>query len=294
MFDFFTLENYWIFPAIIAAIYIAITNFAQGNIGGKNRMRELQLQMKGIQKRMTEAAKNKRDSELDEAISENWKLTMDIMKIQMQMFVVLIGALLLLSYSFPLAEPGTQDDIRLQLFDDGLAAHCDATAGDSAFSNCYQLPSNAKKGAWMVDFYLHSPSGEQLARQGAPLYYEGGTPEDIWLQAASQNSWFDGLTGKTAYRLNVSTGKQNYSSGETVALSAFSLPASPAEAKLEAVLDSGTFFHVDLPFSIPLLNIRRIIGSYGVFIFSAFVLSIVYSIAKALYAKIKGPAKPAQ
>ncbi|MEM2138295.1 MAG: hypothetical protein QW568_04360 [Candidatus Anstonellaceae archaeon] len=312
--DFFTLENYWVFPVVIAAIYIAITNFAQGNIGGKNRMRELQLQMKDVQKRMTESAKNKREDELNSAISENWKLTMEIMKIQMQMFAILIGALLLLSYIFPLIEPGTQDDVRLQLFDDGLAAHCDAAAGDGKFSNCYTIPSGAKKGAWIVDFYLYSSSGEQLARQGAPLYHEGGKAEDIWLQTASQNGLLDGLLGKVAYSLNVSTGKQNYSSGETVALSAAVSPkingadamvtAKPAGdspsslpqygPKLEAVLDSGTFFHVDLPFSIPLLNIRRIIGSYGVFIFAAFVLSIVYSIIRALYAKIKGQAKPAQ
>jgi len=214
--------------------------------------------------------------------------------LQMQMFVVLIGALLLLSYAFPLVEPGTKDDVRLPLFDDGLAAHCDAAAGDGAFSNCYALPSDAAKGAWMVDFYIHSSSGESLARQGAPLYYEGGKPEDIWLQTATQNGLLDGFLGKVAYHLNVSTGKQNYSAGETVSLSASSVPALQPGSKLEAVIDSGTFFHVDLPFSIPLLNIRRIIGSYGVFIFSAFVLSIVYSIAKALYAKIKGPAKPAQ
>lgn len=257
-------------------------------------MKALQQEMKELQKKMTDAAKNKRDNELNEAISQNWKITMEIMKIQMQMFVVLIGLLLLLSYTFPIVEPGTQDDVKLALYDDGLASHCDISSGDGIFSNCYAFPANATRGAWVADIYLYSAAGEQLARQGAPIYYEGGKPEDLWLQTASQSGLLEGLQGKVAYTINASTGKQNYAKGETAAISAHSLPAQQPGGKFEAALDSGTFFHVDLPFSIPLLNIRRIIGSYGFFIFSAFVLSIVYSIAKAAYAKIPKPAKPAQ
>ncbi len=283
---FFEMANYWIFPVAIAAIYIAITNFTQNNIGGKGRMKVLQQEMKELQKKMTDAAKDKREGELNDAISQNWKLTSEIMQIQLKMFAVLIVMLLSLAYIFPFFEPGTSDDVKLQLFDDGLASHCDAKSGDGVFSNCYKLLSSAVKGAWVADFYLRSESGDQLARFAAPLYYDGGKPEDIWLQSASQNSWLDGLTGKTAYALNVSSGKQNYTAGETISLSAFATPSAPAGAKFESVLDSGTFFHVDLPFAIPLLNIRRIIGSYGLFIFSAFLLSISYSIAKSVYGSI--------
>ena len=53
----------------------------------------------------------------------------------------------------------------------------------------------------------------------------------------------------------------------------------------------GTFYYVDLPFTIPLINIRRIIGSYGVFLFAAFVISILYSIGKAVYSAVMKKSK---
>ena len=58
------------------------------------------------------------------------------------------------------------------------------------------------------------------------------------------------------------------------------------DATMQSSANMGTFFHVDLPFTLPLLNIRRIIGSNGVFIFYAFVLGIAYSIGRALYSKV--------
>ena len=61
-------------------------------------------------------------------------------------------------------------------------------------------------------------------------------------------------------------------------------PAMPSDAKLEVSINQGTFFYYDLPATIPLINIRRIIGSYGFFLFLAFVLSIVYSIGKTIFA----------
>ena len=71
--------------------------------------------------------------------------------------------------------------------------------------------------------------------------------------------------------------------GQTVALHATVSPKPPNDARLEGALNMGTFYYVDLPFTIPLINIRRIIGSYGVFLFAAFVISILYSIGKAVY-----------
>ncbi|MCX8194640.1 MAG: hypothetical protein N3G22_00815 [Candidatus Micrarchaeota archaeon] len=62
-------------------------------------------------------------------------------------------------------------------------------------------------------------------------------------------------------------------------------PALPSNPAVEAVLNSGTFFHIDLPFALPLLNIRRIIGSTGVFIFFVFVIGLGYSIASSAYKK---------
>jgi len=107
--------------------------------------------------------------------------------------------------------------------------------------------------------------------------------------------------GKAAYHLNISTGKQNYAAGQTVPITATVSPpiqavnavllapgegagaAKPLQGpRLEGVVNMGTAFYVDLPFPLPLINISRISGSYGVFIFFAFVIGIALSIGKSL------------
>jgi len=282
----FNLENYWLFIIIIAAIYVAASTFIQMNIGGKNRFKALQDEMRENQKKMIEATKAKRDKESEELMSQYWKLTSELMKLQFMFLIPLLVIFAGLAFFLPLVEPGTEDDIRLQLYDDGLPSHCDMEAADGIFSNCYTIPPSAQKGAWVIDAHLYSQENESLAKNSTAIYIEGGKPADIWLQSQAQGGILDGLMGKEMHTLSVSTGKANYSIGETASISALASPADPSN-RLEATINSGTFFYVDLPFALPLINISRIIGSYGVFIFLAFVLSICYSIGKAIYGAAK-------
>ncbi len=285
---FFDLSNYWVFLFFIAILYVAVNNFIQDNIGGKGKFKELQAQMRDMQKKMTEAAKAHRDKEYEAFSSEYLKQTMALTQLQMKMaFLILIPFLILVTFVFPAFEPGAEDDLSVQLFDDGLASHCDAAAGDGNYSGCAALPPEGRRGAWVVDVHLKSAENETLSRAATAIYYEGGKPEDVWLQSTSQSGLLDIVLGKTAYFLNASTDAQDYLSGQTVAIRAAAHPQPPAKsAYYWASLNSGTFFHLDLPAPLPLLNIRRIIGSNGVFIFFAFVLGITYSIGRALYSKV--------
>lgn len=354
---FFDLTNYWAFIIVVSFIYILVVNFAQNNIGGKGRMRAIQKEMADIQKKLFEAAKRPgNDPEYAELSEKNSKLTFEMVGVQLKMTVVLLALFIpLVSFVFPAFEPNGQDDFRFGLFDDGLAAHCDAIASDGTYSGCLPLPATGVKGAWMVDAYMNSSQGELLARQGAAVYYEGGAPEDIWLQSFSAAGLMDGVSGKKPYMLYAAADKPSYKSGETAKVFARSfqivsksgnslndivtslgksiaVPSADETAKIsnfsaskereaiitiggkeclfrkqaalfgedvavgiasvpqgaafEANSNSGTFFYVDLPFPLPLLNIRRIIGSYGVFIFLAFIMSIAYNMAKSAYQKI--------
>jgi len=280
---YFDLANYWIFIALLATVYVALTTTIQSNIGGKNRLKTLQEEMKNVQLQLMEASKSKDPKESDVIMKKYWDLTGELMKAQFQMLGVLLVILFVFMAIFPHFEPGMEDDMRGVLFDDGLAAHCDSLAGDGVYSGCFAIPASANTGAWVADVYLYSARNESLARNGTALYVEKGVPEDIWIQPVSQSGFLDGLLGKTAYHINATTDRQNVTRGQTVALHAAVSPSPPKEARLEAALDMGTFYYVDLPFTIPLINIRRIIGSYGVFLFAAFVISILYSIGKAAY-----------
>src|SRR3989338_6621999 len=236
----FDLENYWFFLALCAIAYIALTRYAQNNVGGKGRLKELQLEIREVQKTMMDAGKNRNEK--------------------------------------------AADDVRIALFDDGLAAHCDAAAGDGIRSNCYALPENATAGAWTLDGFVRA-GGAEIVRNATAFYVEGGEAEDAWLQQ-TRPSFIDGILGKKVPALNVSMDRKDYSRGQTVEIRAFAEPREPPAEGFEfgAVLDSGTKLYIDLPFAIPLINIRRIIGSYGVFIFSVFVLGLAYSAAGGAYA----------
>ena len=284
---FFDYSNYWIFVLLLAAVYLAVINFAQANVGGKNRMKALQEEMRQVQLAMTDAAKKNDQTAMNEAMSKNWKLTGELMWLQMQLMAVFLVLLLIIFPPiYPIFEPGPEDDVRLPLFDDGLPSHCDLKAGDGIFSNCYTLPAGGKRGAWIIDAHLYSSSNESLARNATAIFYEGGKLDDVWLQS-SQTGMLDGLLGRKAYHLNVSTDKKDYAARETVAVFAQALPEIPQGGRMEAAINSGTAFYIDLPFAIPLINIRRISGSYGVLLVLAFVLSMIYSIGKAIYAKAR-------
>jgi len=283
-FVYFDLANYWVFIALLAIVYVALTTTIQANIGGKNRLKTIQEEMKDVQLKLMAASKNKDTTESDVIMKRYWDLTGELMKVQFQMLGVLLVVLFVFMAIFPHFEPGGEDDLRAQLFDDGLAAHCDALSGDGVFSGCFAIPAGANTGAWTADIYLRSPSNETLAKNGTAIYVEKGVPEDVWIQPVVQSGFLDGLMGKTAYHINATSSAQNVTRGQAVALHATVSPAAPNDAVLEGALNMGTFYYIDLPFTIPLINIRRIIGSYGVFLFAAFVISILYSIGKAAYA----------
>jgi len=282
----FDLANYWIFIALLATVYVALTTTVQANIGGKNRLKTLQEEMKNVQLQLMEASKNKDAADSDAIMKKYWGLTGELMVIQFKMLGILLVILFAFMAIFPHFEPGMEDDLRAPLFDDGLAAHCDAAAGDGVFSNCFAIPASAGTGAWVADACLYSAGNETLAKNGTALYVEKGVPEDVWVQPVAQTGFIDGLMGKTAYFINATADRQNVTRGQAVALHATVSPAIPKDARLEGALNMGTFYYVDLPFTIPLINIRRIIGSYGVFLFAAFVISILYSIGKAAYSAI--------
>jgi hypothetical protein len=291
---FFDLSNYWIFVAFIGAIYVGISTFAQNNIGGKGRLRGLQAEIKEVQQRMAAHAKDKNDKEVNAAIEQNWKLAMEMMVIQLKLAVAILAVFFIATaFIFPNVEPGKEDDIKLQLFDDGLALHCDALTGDGIFSGCLALPQDAQKGAWAIDVFLRSDAGDTLAHNATPIFVEGGEGWQVLTQVQPAGL-LDGLLGKVPKSIALDFAGQEFVRGQTVALRAAAYEQKGgkmqqmmelAGGKMEAVADSGTFFYYDPPIPIPLINVRRIIGSGGFFIFIAFVLSMCYSVLKAAYGK---------
>jgi len=283
----FGFQEYFVVLLLLAAIYVVFFNFAQGKVGGARNIKALQVEMREIQKKMSDAAKSKDEKALNEAINQNWKLTMEILVIQVKLMAIIFGILIPLSWCFPYVEPGTADDIHLIMADNGLASHCDALEGDGIHSACVPIPQNATFGAWTIDIFLKSVKNETLARNATALFCNGGTHEDVWLQSSAVSNIFDSISGKAQYGLNISNVTEKCAPGSTLQLSVKPTPKIPPGAYVEATANSGTFLYLDLPFAIPLINIRRIIGSYGIFIFLVFMFSMTYGLGKSAYLELK-------
>ena len=77
--------------------------------------------------------------------------------------------------------------------------------------------------------------------------------------------------------IGVSIDKEEYSIGDTIKVTA--TPSKTYE-KVDAVLNSGTWFYVDLPFTIPIINVNRINDIYFFFItisiLSGLIISPIY------------------
>lgn len=59
------------------------------------------------------------------------------------------------------------------------------------------------------------------------------------------------------------------------------------EGEFSLILDNGTSFYADLPFTIPVINVKRIIGVQYWFIFVAFTIGLLHSIVVFVYTKLK-------
>lgn len=284
---FFSLDNYWAFILIVAVLYYIVSNFVQNNVGGKGRLAKLKQEMKETQLKLIEAGKQKDSSQSELIMSEYWKQTGELMTLQFKMLGVLLVLLIGLMWIFPYFEPGMEDDIKAALYDDGLEEHCDYAPNDGIYSNCFAIGKEAKAGAWTAHAILSKANNEIVAKNGTEIYVEGGVPEDVWVQTITRGGIIDKIVGNKEYHLNVTAEPKRAMRGQTVALRAKPDAKLEPGMHIEAVLDSGTFYYLDLPFAIPLINIRRIIGSYGVFIFAVFLISIAYNMTKAIYAKAK-------
>ncbi len=89
-------------------------------------------------------------------------------------------------------------------------------------------------------------------------------------------------------QVSASTDKREYNPGEIVKLYAFDMNAVSAVA----VLDNGTVFYVDLPFTIPLIftNVQRIYQAYWWFIFISLIANLGFALGMAVINRNKAAA----
>jgi len=279
--EFFDQNSFTIFLMACAVVYVVLFNFLQKKFGKADRMMEIQKELNAINKGVGEASRRRDNAAVEELMKKQSPLLSELMSIQMRMLPLSLGLFIPVIMLLSAIEPYVLDDSRIALFDDGLLAHCDAAANDLIYSNCISLNSSSQQGAWV--FSAEGFLGESLVAQNATAFYvEKGKPEDVFLQS-KQHGILDIVLGAKAVSISPYTDKQAYSLGETVQLHA---KTSEQVDRASASINNGTFYFVDLPVPIPILNIQRLVGATGAFILFSFVFSILFSFAKGILKKM--------
>lgn len=279
--EFFDQNSFTIFLMFCAVVYIILSNWLQKKFGKSERLMEIQKELNAINKGVGEASKRKDNAAVEELMKKQSPLLSELMSLQMRMLPITLGLFIPVIMLLSAVEPYMLDDSKIVLFDDGLLSHCDAAANDLIYSNCLALNSTSQKGAWVfsAEAFLN---GAQVAQNATAFYVEKGKPEDVFIQA-KQHGILDIVLGTKAVSISPYTDKTTYSSGESVQFHAI---VSEQVDKVDASINNGTFYFVDLPIPIPLLNIQRLVGATGFFILCTFIFSLLFSFAKGILKKM--------
>lgn len=265
----FTL--YAAFVTIMAVIYSFAVRELQYRFGNRKETEEFQRKSKELNDQMKEASKRKDQAKIEELMKKQTELLPEMNKIMMGQFKMMIPILIIffaLTWVVSNFDQTIQDDITITLMDNG--AGCDALAGDRVFSACY-LPESKNYGAWAVEVKSFGQNNASIGENSTYFIYGTGDEEP----------YFKGPKGEP---VSVYLSKQRYAAGEEIAIYA----KSGSAASMVAHLDNGTRFYVDLPFTIPIINVKRINEAYWWFIFVSIISGLVISFIMGKIKNIPG------
>jgi hypothetical protein len=263
----------------------------QNKLIDKTEMEAIQKESKELSKEYEKAQKAKDKKAMDEILQRQMEFLPRMNKAMMGQFkpmFVILAIFALCSGLIGQLDPTIKDDIRLNLSDDGKG--CDRIAGDGTFSGCYQLGNSTDFGKWTILAKMYEGSAELGKNETYFLYNATDVLIDKYVEAGLGEG------------LDISAGKESYMPGENVSIYATphnmtrggsflfiptSAPRETQVSRVEATLSNGTYFRVDLPVSIPLVNINRIYQPYTWFIMISLIANIILSVAIGQYDKMK-------
>lgn len=260
---------YALIIALLAVVYSLISRKIQYKFGNQKEMEALNKETKELNEEYKKAvARN--DKKETERIMQKQMETMGKMwggvAGQFKTLLPILGMFLLFSWGFGYFDPSIADDIAINLSDNG--GWCDAHAGDGIYTGCYKLGSDHNS-VWIADVKAYNADnvvGENFTA------FVVGSGELVNVPARTQSG--------NAVPL-VSTDKPKYATGDTIRVFAKLKEGNAAKA----ILNNGTWFHVDLPFYLPALNLttwqlnwfNRINEPIVWFILISIILSLVLS-----------------
>jgi hypothetical protein len=268
---------YALMVTIAAVIYAGIIRAVQYKLGNQAEMQEFQKKSKELSEKLKEASKNKDNKRMDELMKEQAALLGGMNKMmfgQFKVMFVILGIFFAFTWGVSQFDPTVKDDIKIILLDDGKL--CDITAGDGIFTTCY-TPAGNEYGSWSVDLKALKSDGSVIGENSTYFYYNA-KEGPLYVKTPKGSP------------LGVSVSQKSVNPGEQVTIYAV---APSGTSSVSAHLDAGTRFYVDLPFAIPIIEVKRINETYWWFIFAALISGLVISFVMGKMTK-KEVAKPGE
>lgn len=260
--------------AVLAVAYAFLAKYIQNKFIDKKQMEETQAEMRRLSQEYEKAKKTGDSKKSQEALDKQLEFMPKMNKIMFAQFkpmIYILVVFVILSWAIGFLDDTIKDDLTLNLKDDGIG--CDKIAGDGIYSTCHQ-PTNDNFGKWTATAIVYE-AGHEIARNQSYFHY-GSDDNDSYVEMEKGEN------------VLVTTGKLMYSKGENAEI--YVIPAnitkpgflsSPRQIvveRVEVVLSNGTYFRVDLPFTIPILEWKAFYQPIVWFIFVSFILNIVISL----------------
>jgi hypothetical protein len=262
-------ETFTALVAVLALAYAGITKFVQSRLIDRKEMEAIQKESKRLSDEFEKAKKADDKKAMDRLTKEQMEFLPKMNKAMMGQFKPMI-IILLVFFGFTWAldqlDPSLKDDISFNLTDDG--AGCDKLAGDGIFSGCYTLDSE-DYGKWM--FKAKAFKGQGESGHNSTLFQYNSEQSDGYAESPQGEP------------IELSTDKPYYSKGDEAALF-----AKTSADRVEAHLDAGTAFAVELPLTIPIINVKTIHQHYWWFIFISVIANLSMTAGAGLMKKVRG------
>ena len=261
------LQLYSIIVTLCALVYSFVTRKIQLKFVDNSKSKELQKKSRELNEQLKVASKRGDENKVNEIMKQQMGLIAEMNKVMFSSFkgtIPMLVILLSLMYILSVFDPTTVDDITIWPLDDGNG--CDKLAGDGIYSLCYNITNNGNN--------LNGNSEEWLLTANIIdgkdiLGHDSSTAEQ-------SKAFFVGPQGNVTYikqpkgpAFDILGLKESYNLNERMEVF-----IKPEKGKPKVSLNNGTWFYVDLPIAIPLLNIKRINEIYWWFIFVVLMASL--------------------
>lgn len=256
------LEFFTALVGVLAIVYAGIAKFIQNKLVDRSEIEGIQAESKELNAKLKKAKERNDQKEIERIMKRQMEFLPKMNKVMMAQFkpmIYILAVFFAFTWMIGQIDPHLEDDITITLKDNGL--DCDLTENDGIYSACVE-PENT--GKWVALVKSFKNGGE--TGSNSTYFSYGADTEDTYVEDPKGNP------------LAVSTDKKEYSDGETVSIYAEADDVS----NVEATLDNATAFRVDLPITIPVLNVTRIYQPYWWFILVSLIsnLSLGFVIGK--------------